>query len=408
MKAIDLFAGPGGWDTGAAALGLRPLGIEWDDAAVQTAQAAGHLRYQADISELDPLMFHGATGLIASPPCQGFSMAGKGKGRRDSVELLDRLARHVRTAADLDIVIASLHADMTDDRSLLVLEPLRWALALTPSWLAWEQVPAVLPIWDACATILRRIGYTVATGNLQAEQYGVPQTRKRAILVARAPWFTAQHGPAALPTPTHSRYHSRSPQRLDTGVLPWVSMADALGDAYEGLEYAGAGLTAVSTAGQRRRLPSEPAHTVTGANTAVWVQRRNSGPGAARAPRPLSAPSYTIRAQGSGSHPSGVEWSPRPEIAAWPWVDAPATTVAGDPRITAREHHNHGEQGKTSLRVTVQEAAILQSFPADYPWQGTKTAQYRQVGDAVPPLLAQHVISAASGIAMPGVEGVAA
>lgn len=403
MKTIDLFAGPGGWDTGAAALGLRPLGIEWDDAAVQTAQAAGHLRYQADISELDPLMFHGATGLIASPPCQGFSMAGKGKGRRDSVEMLDRLTRHVRTAADLDMVIRSLHDDMTDDRSLLVLEPLRWALALTPSWLAWEQVPAVLPIWDACATILRRIGYTVATGNLQAEQYGVPQTRKRAILVARAPWFTAQHGPAALPTPTHSRYHSRTPHRIDSGVLPWVSMAEALSWG----------------------LADRPAPTVTGGGTETggaepiahlsryvgregWVQRRNSGPGAARAPRPLSAPSYTIRAQGSGSHPSGVEWSPRPEIAAWPWLEAPATTVAGDPRITAREHHNHGEQGKTSLRVTVQEAAILQSFPADYPWQGTKTAQYRQVGDAVPPLLAQHIVSAASGIAMPGVEGVAA
>lgn len=323
---IDLFAGPGGWDHGVRGLGLRPLGIEWDTAAVETAQAAGHLRYQADIAQLDPRDFHGARGLIASPPCQGFSMAGKGKGRADALLLLAALG-HIHTFRDVENAIGTLHEQMTDDRSLLVLEPLRWALALTPSWLAWEQVPGVLPIWEACAAVLRGIGYTVDTRVLSAEQYGVPQTRRRAILVARAPWFTAQHGRAALPDPTHSRYYARAPKKLDPGVQSWVSMAEALSWGLSDRPQTMLSAGGFNTAGQRERPTSEPSATITGKGTAYWQSPKQ--------------------------------------------------------------------------RVTVAEAAVLQSFPADYPFRGTKTEQYRQVGDAVPPLLAQRVVSAAAGIGLP-------
>src|SRR5690606_41170802 len=65
----------------------------------------------------------------------------------------------------------------------------------------------------------------------------------------------------------------------------------------------------------------------------VYGQARNSGPGAARAPRSLDEPSYTIRANGSGSHPSGTEWvyvNGNQANAARRPADRPAPTVRSE------------------------------------------------------------------------------
>jgi DNA (cytosine-5)-methyltransferase 1 len=319
---LDLFAGPGGWDEGARLTGYDgPLvGIEWDRDACATAAAAGHWRIRADVATYPTAPFAGKVdGLIASPPCQSFSHAGN-------------------------------RAGVDDERGELVWQPLRWVRDLTPRWVALEQVPDVLPIWQIIAAALRDLGYGTWTGLLNSADYGVPQTRIRAALVGRL------DGVALPPAPTHAK--NAGDDLFGSTLRPWVSMADALGwdepVAYRRTR--GAGLK--ERHGERPDTPvTAPAPTITGKSRSdVWFL----GAGAASArtagalARPASEPAHTITGKATAA-----------------WVDA---------------------QGGHTAQVSVPEAAVLQSFRPDYPFHGSKSSQHQQVGNAIPVLLAAAIL----------------
>jgi DNA (cytosine-5)-methyltransferase 1 len=347
VVAVDAFAGVG-WGVACHRLGIREFGIEKAPAAIRSRSANGMRTIARDVwsALFHPWLVPAHRLYIASPPCQTFSMAGNGEGRKALADVLDAID------GELWKDPAALHGltEVMDPRTALVLTPLAHIWAHRPELVALEQVPEVLPVWHAIAAVLRTLGYSVWAGILRAEQYGVPQTRKRAILMARL------DGKVQPPTPTHSRYYSTDPGRLDQGVQKWVSMAEALGwDADD---------------------PRE-AHALRGKGQ---TERYGERPG-----RRADQPAPTLRANGGGRAPGGFVWK---------WADAPATTVTADPRITAREHHEHGEQNATSLKLTRDEAATLQSFPADFAWRGTKTAQRLQIGNAVPPVMGAAVLGA--------------
>jgi DNA (cytosine-5)-methyltransferase 1 len=278
---VDLFAGPGGWDQGLRQIGRADVvGIEIEPNACATAEAAGHERLCADVRDVSPLAYAGADGVIGSPPCQPFS----DNGKRRKLE---------------------------DPRGPLIHEPMRWVRALRPEWVALEQVPAALPIWREFAVELRSLGYSAFAAVLDAADYGVPQNRRRAVLVAKR-----TGGYADLPQPTHSRA-----RHVSVGAaLEWDDPSRWIVNT--GLDW-------------KKGQPRESAQTFPG-----------------------TAPAKTI-----------------------------TTRTVGQWRIYPPDRPYRG--------ISEAEAAVLQTFPADYPWQGkTQLDRARQIGDAVPPTLAAHILAA--------------
>jgi DNA (cytosine-5)-methyltransferase 1 len=336
---------------------------------------------------------------------------------------------------------------------------------------------------------------------LSAERYGVPQTRKRAFLIA------SLDGPVELPAATHRSYQPRRKEmpEEELALEPWVSMAEALGwgmTARPGLtvvadhKNGGTGASECITRQPRsgkwaerdRRPGCNPAPTLT-ARTRSWtrqpcVQIRRSGKRITEGFDPADAPAQAITSRvnrwqaydihteagspsragagrtaerpaptlvttrrsrdgasirGSeqpaptvhfGQPASKVKWvpcayetrqrgaQPRPVEQPAPTMLAaglakgtpvwagrrPATTIACDRRVHPPGHKQNASdpagryqqrRGVNAVRVTVEQAAVLQGFPVDYPWQGVRTRQFTQVGNAVPPPLAQRVIEQA-------------
>lgn len=335
FDGLDDFAGPGGWDEGASMLGLRLLGVEWDEHACATAEANGHARIHTDVAT------HSHVGLdlgplyVASPPCTMFTAMGHGAGRRSVGVLAEGVVAILRGADPATVIAATVsmlipahreaqgkaanhkvsHADpdvaaeIDAATSALILQPARRIAQMRPEHVAMEQVPGALPVFEAYAVVLRDLGWSATVGVLNAANYGVPQTRRRAILVA------SRRGRVRMPEPTHAEHLGG----LFGDLLPWVTMRDALGWGLDG-----------------------PVPTIVPGGNSV------GGFGAQR------------------------------QIAA-----------------LARE------AGRPTITMPTSECGVLQSFPPDYVWRGRVVEQQRQVGNAVPPLLAAHVLAALLGLPVP-------
>ena len=391
MRVLELFAGAGG-----AALGLERAGIEhaalveWDRDAAATLRAAGlGPVVEGDVRDLDRI--EAVAGRVdavwSSFPCQAWSTAGKREGATDgrngwpwSVAAIDRF--RPRWFLGENVVGLTCHRGGCTNRGgqeglFTAADPMKCPGCY------FERV--ILPELRARFPVA---GYW----ELDSADYSIPQHRRRIFLWA---------GPVEPSRPRETHGPGRA--------LPWVSMGEALG-----LTEREEGATTRGGFGEERDELS-----IDGPSTAVTCQL-------AKQANPWKSTGLPyVRAVGAGTNPHGpgraherterdITDEPAPTVTAeqvgnaGPWIEVvnpylskPSPTVSAVSECKGSGPGGLPEKmqrasdalflGTGRRRLTVEECAKLQGFPDDHPWQGSKSSRYKQVGNAVVPLMAEVV-----------------
>lgn len=335
-KVVDLFSGAGGLTLGFKRAGLQPVFAvekEPDFARTYAANFGRHI-VASDIVEVVRSPPEGLTAdvVVGGPPCQGFSNLTGNKADDPRRELW------------------KYYIDMLDITKAAVF--------------VCENVPNMITSSEGHAFIAaaRDLGYHItddSVGVLLASDFGVPQNRRRAIIMG------SRLGPISLPSPT--------------GKSLTVEVAFKKG-VHRGDE----------------PIPLEPLHDDLHAQPA-----RGSDLHIARNPTPLSRKRYRLIPPG-GNRFDLQRKAPDLTPGCWIRKKSGGTDLFGrleydkPARCTIRTEFYKPEKGRylhpeAHRPITHWEAARLQTFPDSFKWCGTKIRIAIQIGNAVPPVLAEAI-----------------
>lgn len=382
LTFLSLFAGCGGFDLGFTLAGFQCISaFDSDPAAVEAHRR--NLRSTIHLKDLSNALPDGIVKgkidvVVAGPPCQGFSTAGK--------------------------------REINDPRNSLLLVPALIASRLSPKAVVVENVTGATAgihrmHWDALSARLRAAGYRTSELLCNAAHYGVPQTRRRVLLIA---WNTGHDVDVRIPeipggvlrnvlqkingAPNHSprvlaesslaariAAHIKPGQKLcnvragDRSVHTWQipavfgrttrmerSLLDTLLVLRRRTRLRDYGDADPVTESSLSRAMGLPVHDVIASLLAKGFIKRVGN-------------RYDL------VHTFNGKYRRLPFDEPAPTVD----TRFGDPRYFLHPRHDRG--------FTVREAARIQGFPDSFAFPGNLKTQYRLVGNAVPPPLAKQI-----------------
>ena len=308
--------------------------------------------------------------LLGGPPCQGFSVVGRIK-----IASLVREGKWKLNNGNPNLV--------DDPRNLLYKEFVRLLKEIQPDFFVMENVPGIKSYMNGefIKEILRsfeRAGYRTEFRVLNAVNYGVPQTRKRGFFIGNRLGYRNP-----FPRETHYLPDSKQDEDRDGRQQRAINVWEAIGDLPP--LRAGEGHNPMS---YTKDPFCEYQRWARKTSKAVFnhVSRHHS-------PRDIAA--FRIMKPGS-------RWKDLPqEIKAMYgyrddiftdkfkrlWKNKPAWTITSHLQKDGYLYI-HPTQVRT---ITVREAARLQSFPDTFVFEGAKVEQFKQVGNAVPPLLAKVI-----------------
>ncbi len=349
LNAIDLFCGCGGFSKGFEEAGFNVcFGIDmWKDAIITYKRNFPNtFVMNEDITKVSGKMILDAINMNADdidvifggPPCQGFSVSGK--------RMID------------------------DERNKLYKSFVQIVSEIKPRVFVMENVPGLVRLFEGKVAEqikddFTRIGYEVKIKILSADNFGVPQQRKRVFFVGLNKNKIVNVENYSYPTEEYGEGFAKQ---------AWTCK-DAISD-----------------------LDFVPDNCVMGEDIAYEIAPQNDYQKAMRkgSKRVLN---HSITLHNSKTKeiialvPDGGNYKDLPEELqdtrkvhiAWTRMDSKK------PCFTIDTGHNHHFHYKENRVPTVRESARIQSFPDTFEFIGIKTSQLKQVGNAVPPLLAKAV-----------------
>ena len=344
LNFIDVFAGAGGFSCGMEMAGHRCLlGVDFNQHAMNTFEKnhkhakvfCGDIHQLKKKELLEMLDGNKIDVVVGGPPCQGFSTVGTG--------------------------------NPDDDRNSLFLQFVRVVRLTSPSFVVMENVTGLLAkknedTLKAVFNKFESMGYNMGVQVLSAEQHGVPEKRRRTIIIG-----SKLNTTISFPKPSHNTIVGRS-------FIPAVNV----GEAFKNLK---------TKSGKTINHDIDLAQ-VSNKLDLARLKRIPEGKGIRYERDELAYLTPRLKL--------GVNWKTiregRFRQTKYQRLDRkiPSPTI-----MTHRHSYYHPTENRY---LTQREAASLQSFPNNFEFTGPVSAQWRQIGNAVPPLLGKAIGKAISAM----------